>query len=501
MRAHAWCWIVVLLAALGVATPASAQTEPTRPVLVVGNNWDGTASIVDPHTFTVLRTMNVVPDLEQRLAEIHSDPVWLGYYLAIRQQIGEGHDQLVDDSFTSRDGRLLYVSRPSLADVVAIDIATDRIVWRTRVDGYRADHMAISPDGTRLVVSASTANVVDVLDTATGRKVGSFPSGDSPHENNFSRDGRLIFHASIGRIYTPQQDPPFGATKGERYFEVVDAHTLQVLKRVDIGQKLAEDGYPGYSSAVRPMAISPDEQHFYFQLSFFHGFVEYDLPQDRIERVVSLPVSEHDRNTPPEQYVLNSAHHGIAINPSGGKLCVAGTMDNYIAMVSTRTFRHRIIDSGERPYWSTPSTDGQYCFVSIAGDDEIDVVDYASERRVAQIHVGDHPQRTRMGRVVTSILGPAAPVSLPVSARSKRLTGRVLRVRLGAAVDVGSVRARLRRGRRTYATGSLARLAGRRTLRLRPRRHLRRGTYQLVLHGVLADGCSGTATYRLAWRR
>jgi DNA-binding beta-propeller fold protein YncE len=499
MRAGAWrCWSVGLLAAasLGAVAPAAGATAPaTRPVLVVGNNWDGTASIVDPHAFRVLRTVNVVPDLAQRMNEIETNPVRLGYFLAIRQQIGEGHDQLVDDSFTSHDGRLLYVSRPSLADVVAIDIATDRIVWRTPVDGYRSDHMAISPDGTRLVVSASTANVVDVLDTATGRKVGSFPSGDSPHENNFSKDGRLIFHASIGRVYTPQQDPPFGATKGDRWFEVVDARTLQVLKRFDMGQKLAQDGYPGFSSAVRPMAISPDEKTFYLQLSFFHGFVVYDLAHDHIVRVVRLPVSDADRNTPPEQYVLNSAHHGIAINPSGRTLCVAGTMDNYIAMVSTRTFRYRIINSGERPYWSSTSSDGQFCFVSIAGADEIDAVDYATQQRVAQIHVGDHPQRTRMGRVLTSILGPAGRVTLPVRVRSARLRAHSARVRLATPVDVTALRVRLRRHGRTFAAGRLAHIVGRHTLRLRSRRTLRPGAYRLVLRGTLADGTAGAARF------
>ena len=45
------------------------------------------------------------------------DPARQGYYLGIRQLVGEGHDQYVDDGFTSPDGRFLYVSRPSLADV------------------------------------------------------------------------------------------------------------------------------------------------------------------------------------------------------------------------------------------------------------------------------------------------------------------------------------------------------------------------------------------------
>jgi DNA-binding beta-propeller fold protein YncE len=402
-------FLAALLAAVGALAFASgpataANPTATRSVLVVGNNWDGTADLVDPHTFQRLTRVNIVPDLSERLAEIYANPVSLVYYLLVRQQIGEGHDQLVDDGFTSHDGRFLYVSRPSLADVVAIDLVSRKIVWRAKVDGNRADHMAISPDGTRLAVSASTANVVDMIDTATGKIVGKFPSGDSPHENNYSRDGNLIFHASIGRIYIPLVDPPFGVVKGDRWFEVVDAHTFRVLKRVDIGERLAAAGYTDLSSAVRPMAISPDERYFYFQLSFFHGFVEYDLQQDRILRVARLPVSAHDRYTPREQYILNSAHHGLASNPDGTKLCAAGTMDNYIAIVSRQTLAYKILDTGERPYWSTTSADGRYCFVSIAGENRIAVVDYETEKLVGSIPVGYHPQRTRMGVVLASAL-------------------------------------------------------------------------------------------------
>jgi hypothetical protein len=138
--------VAMVLAAVPTHT-AEAKLTPTRQVLTVGNNWDGTADLVDPRRFTRLTRINIVPDLAERMAEIQADPVRYGYFLAIRQEIGEGHDQLVDDAFTSLDGRYLYVSRPSLADVVAISLKTHKIVWRTRVEGNRSDHMALSPDG------------------------------------------------------------------------------------------------------------------------------------------------------------------------------------------------------------------------------------------------------------------------------------------------------------------------------------------------------------------
>src|SRR4051812_15128837 len=391
--------LAAALAALALAPSAHAKARPTRDVLVVSNNWAGTADLIDPHTFKRLKRLNVVPDREQRIAEISADPVALGYYTAVRELIGEGHDQYVDDGFTSPDGRTVYFSRPSFADVVAISLKTGAIRWRTHVDGYRADHMALSRDGGRLLVSASTANVIDSLDTRTGQITARIPSGDSPHESNFSRDGSTIFHASIGTVYTDTDDPLLDATKGKRVFEVIDARTNTVLKQIDMGQKLAEAGYPNMSAAVRPMAITPDERYVYFQVSFFFGIVQYDLTADKVVAVLDLPLGAAE-GVDRTQFLLDSAHHGLAINPAGTKLCVAGTMSGYAAIVTRQPFAaQRITNVGHVPYWSQSSKDGRYCFVSVAGDDRVAVISWRTGRQVKRIKVGDHPQRMRMGVV------------------------------------------------------------------------------------------------------
>jgi len=449
----------VAVAALACAFPGeAAEAADTRDVLLVGNNWDGTADVLDVPSYERLRRINIVPDLEERQME-NLLPTRAPFAIFVRTMVGEGHDQMVDDLYVSKDGRILYVSRPSFDDVVAIDLANGQIIWRTVLTGVRADHMAISPDGMRLAVSTASAagpNVVDVLDTATGTIAGTFPSGDTPHENNYSRDGSLIYHASIGRIYTPLDDPAMDATKGERVFEIVDAQTLQVLKKWDMGKKLAEAGHPNMSSAVRPMALSPDEKWLYFQVSFFHGFVEFDLEHERVTRLADLPLSDA---TPArrEDYILDSAHHGIAMSGDGTKLCVAGTSSNYAAIVHRDDFSYRIHPLGARTYWATTSADGHHCYVSVAGDDTMSIISYDTEQEVARVPVGDHPQRARIAKASTEIFGAPSPanrgrprsLSLRVARRPGsrlRLSGRLgLPAGAGSAACAGVVRLDLRR--------------------------------------------------------
>lgn len=391
-----------ILASLGLmvsgaaaAAPAQAGSAP-QEVLFVANNWDGTASVLSSGAdLAPVGEINVIPDREQRMREIYRDPIRLAAFLVIRQTVGEGHDQFADDMYTTPDGSSLVVSRPSFADVVSISLATGEVEWRFQVAGVRADHMAVSPDGTQVAVSASTGNRVHVLDIETGVEAGSFPTGDKPHENVYTSDG-LLWNMSIGEVNNGFDDPALDFLKGDRVITVADAETFEVVREIDMRDRLDDAGLGHLSDAVRPATFSPDESKLYFQVSFFGGFLEYDVATDRITRTKTLPGVFDGPRT---EMVNDSRHHGLTMQPSGEHLCVAGTMDDYAVVVDRATLEAGPLVDVDKPYWSTVTGDGGACVVSESGSDQVTSIDFETGQKIASVPVGDHPQRVRLGTV------------------------------------------------------------------------------------------------------
>jgi hypothetical protein len=85
-----------------------------------------------------------------------------------------------------------------------------------------------------------------------------------------------------------------------------------------------------------------------------------------VTRVVDLPKRTTEL---PEQYVLESAYHGMAMNASGTTLCAAGTMDGYAAIVGREPTEFELVDVGDKPYWATDGRNGEECWVSVSGEE------------------------------------------------------------------------------------------------------------------------------------
>jgi YVTN family beta-propeller protein len=369
------------LLALGLAPATTAQAQQLRDVLLVGNAQAGTVSFIDGRTHQVIGTLDAIPDLEQRLAAMN--PIErIGYEIVNGIQ---GYKKFVDDIALSPDGKTLYVSRGNLADAVAYDVATKRQLWRFKVEGFKADHAAISADGTKFIVSALSVEKAQVIDTRTGTLAASFPTGTYPHANDYSPDGRTLYNSSIGNVSLIKA---FNGLKGKRQLTAVDPANWQVKRTYQ------------FEYGIRPAVFMPDNKTMYTQLSYLNGIAEYDLQAGRIVRTVQLPFSDKAARMDPNDYPQNSAHHGLAY--SGDRLCAAGTIDDYVVLLDradlqAKGYVHYPVDS--LPYWTQTSVDGKYCFVSLSKRNAISVIDYATAKEVATIQVGTFPQRERLGQL------------------------------------------------------------------------------------------------------
>ncbi|MEO3824865.1 YncE family protein [Actinomadura sp. B10D3] len=383
---------VLAVTAINGALPARAA-GPLRDVMAVGNGQGGTVSFIDTATYANLGSINVVPDLQERLDAM--TPVERIGYEAVNA--AQGYRKLVDDMAVSPDGKTIYVSRGALSDAVAFDIASKRMLWRRKTEGFKADHASLSPDGTRFIVSATTASKAEVIKTATGELETTFATGTYPHANDYSPDGRIVYNSSIGITSLPKA---LNVLKGSKAVTAVDAATFRPLRTYT------------FEYGIRPAVFTRDNKTMYAQLSYLNGFVEYDLTAGRIKRTVQMPFSDKAARMKPDDYPQNSAHHGMAMNPDESRLCVAGTIDDYVSIVSrpgltTAGTVHYPTDA--LPYWTQTSPNGHDCFVSLAEEDQVSVVDYRTAREVARIDVGRFPQRERAAKLTAEAVASLAP--------------------------------------------------------------------------------------------
>lgn len=385
-------------AAPPVPTEEEAAAKGLKRIMFVGNNWDGTITVIDPaNQYFQIGRLNAIPDNDERMAEINADPIRKRVFAAIAAGPGEGNNQYVDDMYSNLEGTELIISRPSFADVISLSLETGEIVWRFPVSGFRSDHMAMSPDGKEVAVSSSTTNTVHLINVEDGSDAGSFKSGDAPHENHYFNDARYILNAAIGSVSSSNDLPEQDDMKGDRKFVIYDREEKKVARILDMRERLDAFGREDLSDSIRPYAMHPDEKLLYFQVSFFNGVIEYDFQTDRILRIFQLPngAAPEDRH----EFVNDSRHHGLSISRDGTKLCVAGTMDDYTTIIDIATGGFTEVKYAGKPYWATVSPDGEACVISESATDSVAVIDFETGEVLNRVDVGNHPQRVRNGFV------------------------------------------------------------------------------------------------------
>jgi len=320
---------------------AAGDGARASELLYVANNHDGTVSVIAIPEFEVVREIDVMPDQ------------------GVDRAAGSTY---ADDVAVSADGSRLYVSRGGLRDVAAFSLPDGALLWKVSTDGL-ADHFALSPDGGTLFVSVYSEDRVHVIDTAEGQELARLPSCSGPHGMRFSADGRHVYN---------------GCMVGDA-LDRIDAASFEVERRYN------------FLDGVRPFEISSDEKKAWVQLTRLHGLVELDLEEGRITKTIHLPVAP---GVTAQVDFPHTAHHGLALTPDGSRLCAAGTVSDYAALLSVPALDLIATTPipGE-PSWIIASLDGRYCYVSARKGNTVSVLSTDDGRELARIDVGNYPQR------------------------------------------------------------------------------------------------------------
>lgn len=378
---------IVALCAAALLAPSGASAA-TKKVIAIGNAEGGTVSFLDGTTYNNLGSINVTTDQAARRLAIFLNPITAIGWEVVKGQ--KGGERLVDDVALSPDGKVVYVSRGMFMDAAAYSLVTKKQLWRRDVGSFNADHMAMSPDGKKLVISATTAKKAQVIDTATGKIVDSFATGDYPHENTFSADGKRVYNFSIGTTALPYE---LNDLKGEKSITVVDSTNFDRIKKFD------------FEHGVRPSVLMDDEQSVYAQMSYTRGFSEINLNNGQITRRYDQPATAEGQAKFWDDLPANSAHHGLAANAAKTVFCNAGTVDNYVSLVRRSdgaTLSQ--IPGFKKPYWATTSPNGADCLISNSEGNYISVVNYVTGTETKRINVGKYPQRERVGNLDTAVV-------------------------------------------------------------------------------------------------
>lgn len=315
-----------------------------------------------------------------------------------------------DDVTASSDGSVVYVNLetsvnipfldegiPTAGAVVAIDTATDRIVWRASVGGM-PHHITLTPDDRYLFVPLFDGAVMEVLDTQRrevvdrirlGRgDVGKWPLLRDLLKTWFTDHSpeNPLGYGAHGTMLSPDGTRLYVGSMIADLITVIDVETREIIRRIP------------FADAVRPFDITADEKRLYVQLSGLHGFVVVDLDSGEQLRTVELPPLPDDVKLP--GFFPRTVNHGLALTPDERYLLANASLTGYVAVYSHPELELvKTIPVGSEPNWIVFSPDGHFAYISNRASNDLSVIDLKTLEEVKRIAVGDYPQRMATVRV------------------------------------------------------------------------------------------------------
>ncbi len=371
----------------------------------------------------------------------------------------ENYLTLVELKF-SHDGTKLYVVCEDDDSLLAVDVATRRVVAKVKV-GHKPKDVAVSPDGRTLYVSNewddtvseidaasfaprrtlatgwgpvgvttdrtgkvlyvanSIGNDVSLLDLATGAEIKRLASWRSPHNLTLSRDGRRVYVANLlGQPGSPNE-PPVSELM------VIDTVKQRVAERIEIPgvlelRHIAEAPGPNGGYLLVPM-MRPKNLNPLIQVAggwiLTHGMAVVRVGEttgttQTKSRVTQILLDDVD------SYYAGT--NGVAFTPDGRHALVTSSEADTVSAIDTAKLERRLhqvpaeelanrldsakeiverrLETGANPTGIAISPDGRFAYIVNRLSDSLTVVDIPRLQVRGTIDLGGPKQLSQLRR-------------------------------------------------------------------------------------------------------
>lgn len=262
--------------------------------------------------------------------------------------------------------------------------------------GFGAYVVAVSPDGTRLVVTNALAGTVSVVNTATNKVIATVPVGSQPAGVVFDPTGTRFYVVNSGGVvgsvsavslptntvaapivigngpFLAAIGPAGSPSAGKLYVTIYgpngDGNTVAVIDTTT--NQVTTVSVAGAGNGPQALAISPDGTRLWVGTAVSGNVSVVDTATNAV--VKTIPVS---------------GAAGIAFSPDGHFVYVANFTANTVSVINTANYTTTTIGVGTGPSFVAVSPDGSVAYVGNQQDDTVSVINTATKTVIKTLTV------------------------------------------------------------------------------------------------------------------
>ncbi|WP_375102433.1 Ig-like domain-containing protein [Paenibacillus sp. RS8] len=183
--------------------PNSAAINPNKTQVFVTNRADGTVSVIDPSTDTVISTIAVGSWPHGVAFNSDGSKAYVANYSSNSLSVIDTATLSVINSISVNSnpvamvviGEKLYLSYDSDNEVSLIDINSDTVISGISL-ASSSYGLSVNSEGSKIYVAGKGNNTMAVIDTVTNKVEATIPVGEAPHATEVSPDGSKVYVAN-----------------------------------------------------------------------------------------------------------------------------------------------------------------------------------------------------------------------------------------------------------------------------------------------------------------